>query len=797
MSFVVKKGAVCTKKGFPSSPVWICDKRLAFSYDESGIERLEYFLPTAKEGNRIMFKRGIFDSFRASIELEDGLRYSPEYENVRLFPYGFETDWRVRDSVYQFGVYAVDGNIVFTLLGGQPCTFRLTFFENTQYIPAYDGDLDSRDYGLERVWKEWTQKENALYGGFVETKTHSAQELSVEESAINVSLFERVTSTCQELRIGIGSDSTCRFQKTKINYRQEILLSHIDSSRIAVVFCADNEDIFAKTESFCLSIKEELERQKQRYEAIVRKLPKIKTPYKSLNDFCAIAPIYHESLKGDMCGIVRAKTTHYWTWGWDSMITNKPTILCWQDSKHIKGMLEYFQRTSDHEKGVAHWFRFDNSVKQYMAIPAQGFYSTLLADYISYTQDEEALREFYPFAREIFYRILNTESKVKGLFIGVSMFPDFPECVHETGRDISLFNNTVAYNAMRNMETLAYMYGDIQTAREAKRITEDTETNFFQTFFDKEKGYFVFSVDADTLQQRKCYSICGYLWDGNYHDDLLGIQAKKCIDFILKNGLSKLAFRNYAIFGDTYDADANQLHVTWGVVEEIILRMAKYNQEHKPIDQWIKKVGAWTEKLTCPEGESYEFETDKPIFDRWNCEPGTWQAYTARKWYEETLGIICGITLDYGSISFTNPYAPFFSVENIKIQGKTISVKTDGRGEAIAWLNVNGEYIYGTQKVPFDKLADGKLNRITIGLGDAQNKRLTCAYNVMIKNYRYNKGQICFTASSYGTKRFYIDGVKEFFLNGIRQELKMCTSISQSYVCVNFEQGKVYEIELR
>ncbi len=795
MKTTIKNGAVCTKKGFPVSPFWICDKRLAFSYDESGINRVEYFLSTAKDSNRIVFKRGIFDCFRISIA-KKGKRYSPEYQNVHIHPYGMEADWFVEGAFYAVGVYAVDGNMVFTLDGEEDCDFRLTFFENTQLIPAFNGDLESRDYDLNRKWKAWEVNGNALYGGFEETKKEEVQQkLDVEESVLNDALYERVSSVKQELRLGIISPQGAVFSRSKLNVRREITVAHKKRSIIAVVFSADNEDIVEKTQAYVKQVEKSLVAQRERYKALVNRLPIVKTPYKGINDFCKIAPLYHESLKGDIAGAVRAKTTHYWYWGWDSMIANKGTLACWKDTETVKSMLYLYKESAHPEKGIGHWFRFDNSIKQYMALAAQGFYISLFGDYIDYTQDMDTLKEIYPFAKRIFERILSTESKVKGLFIGSSLFPDFPECLHETGRDLSLFNNTVAYNAVRQMEVLASLYGDTQTAQIAKETAKATEENLFPLFYDERQGYFVMSVDADTLEKRDCYSICGYFWDSRYHEDLLGKYADKCMRFVKEYGVGKLAFRSYPLFDSTYDSDANQLHTTWGAVEEVILRLAKYADESKIIEQWIKKVGLWTDNLTCPEGDSYEFETTEVVFDRWNSEPGTWQAYTIRKWYELAIGVVCGITIDIGGIEFSVPHCTY-SIGNIWVKDYELFIKTQGEGEHVSAIKLNGKLIQGTQKIPVDNLLKDKKNQITLMLGKKQELALVGAYNISINNYQHLDGKLSFIANSIGGKYLYFNGASKVCVNGKEVQVTPCTALAESCVYMYFEKEKNYLVEV-
>lgn len=95
MRYSIKNGAIYSKNGFPLPKQWFADGRLAFSYDKSGVEQIEYFIPTAKDGNRIIFKRNIFDCFRPSIQIGER-RYTPDYANLYIMPYGLECEFYSR-----------------------------------------------------------------------------------------------------------------------------------------------------------------------------------------------------------------------------------------------------------------------------------------------------------------------------------------------------------------------------------------------------------------------------------------------------------------------------------------------------------------------------------------------------------------------------------------------------------------------------------------------------------------------------------------------------------------------------
>lgn len=797
MRYSIKNGAIYSKNGFPLPKQWFADGRLAFSYDKIGVDQIEYFIPTAKDGNRIIFKRNIFDCFRPSIQIGDR-RYTPDYANLYIMPYGLECDFTAENETYKLGVYAVESNIVFSLSGGKPCDFRLTLFETTQFIPAYNGDLDSRDYGLKREWKSWNFAENAVYGGMSETEKEDKIALSSQhDSAVFSSLMQKAENVSHGLNFGVTASGKMLADKTKINARLECLLPHSGekTSYFAVVFAANDKDIKIETEKFINRVEDSVEKQKARYKSVCDKLPQIKTGIRAIDDFCKIAPLFHESTKADKNGIIRAKTSRYWSWGWDSMVSNDTTIACWQDGELIRGMLDYFEQTADEEKGWAHWFRPDNSIRQYATPAAQGIYISLLFDYYNTTGDKVEVEKHYAFAKKIFYKLLKIEKDGTGLFISPSLVPDYPECVRETGRDLSLFNNSVAYSALRGMEKLAAAMGDSETEERSRITANHTEENFFKTFYDDGKGFLAFSADADDLKKRDVYSICGYFWDSDFHDELLGKKVNSVIDFIVKNGVNKLAFINYVLWGKTYDGDANQLHATWGVVEEDILRIARYTGHNDLIDHWINKLTYWMDKLTCPEGESYEYETDDPGYDRWNCDAGSWQTYTIRKWYRMIVGIILGVSFDMGGVTLSAPVKEY-SIKNLEYLGKKWEIKTTGKGDEIEYIAINGKILRHTGKIPAD-LLNKPVNKAVVSLCGKKQSGILKADGVTITNYKEcENGDISFTAQGVASCGLFIKGKYDIFVDGGKVETEK-TDICDEYFRVVFDKDKTYRIEMK
>lgn len=764
MGFQLKCGYVYSKNGLPISSLRLADGRLSVAYDKQGVSRLDYFMPNREQFNTKLFQRGIFDSFRCFV-MKNGIRYSPNYRNVKVYPYGFSADWLVNEDKLKFSVYALNENLYFSLQDGEGYEFGLSFYTSTQFIPAFNGDFDSYEFDSKRTWKDWIEKNNCLCGGLNESKTN------------------------YDFQVGIVSNLPIRFDKKNVNNRWDAIAKASNQVYFAIIFEKKHTNFAQDLLDAQRNFYELLQKQELRYKRVVLNIPKLKTKEQTVDSFFALAPLYHESLKPrDVDGCVRAHTTRYWVWGWDTMIANTASFI-WNDAEYIAKMLTFFKNTAHPTKGIIHSCAYDNTAGSFAVTSSQGIYITLAELYWQYTGDKEFVENIYPFIKQIFEKIITEESQVNGLFIGTSLFPDFPKFLQETGCDISLFNNTVMYVALRAMETLAILVEDDISANKARLLHLNAQKNFYNYFYDKNKGYFVNSIDANTLKKRNAFNICGYFWDSDYHFDLLSSKLKDCTEFILEHGISKQGFKTIPIWDNAYDAEANQLHCTWPAVEEIILRTLQEDKSLEKIQIWMNQIKEWTKKLTCPEGVSYLYDTDELELDRWNCESGIWQAYSARKRYEEILSIVCGISIDFGGITFASPQTTF-ELRNLLVLDYSIEIYTQGAGKEIDCIEVNGKSLSNTKKIPLDLFDKTLTNRIIVKLGTSKISGLIRAVNIKIFDYFENENRILFKGESLGTKVLHFHQVKEVLVDG------KSFVIDENTLTLYFEKNKIYNFEL-
>jgi hypothetical protein len=344
-------------------------------------------------------------------------------------------------------------------------------------------------------------------------------------------------------------------------------------------------------------------------------------------------------------------------------------------------MLQFIEETSSTEFGLAHAYNTDNSPASPMASAAQGMYICLLHHYFFMTGDEDTLLRHYPYAKTVLERMMEAVIGEIGLMKGTSLYPDFPQAMMETGNDLSLYNNSLAYCSLRAMEFLAEHCGDEKTAKMLCKHNAKVRKSINEIFFDEKLGAYVNSVDADTLERRPCVNIGALMWENDFLGEIVCEKDDIYLKFIEEHCIGEAYFRAIPNWDTSFDGDANQLHCTWPVVEENVMRLLHRSGKTELLKKWANWVEYWINKLIVPEGISYMIETDKPESDSWNCEPGTWQAYTMRQWYQDILHSYLGISFDHDGITISPPFGcGFFSLKNLHYMGGVINIECGGSG---------------------------------------------------------------------------------------------------------------------
>jgi hypothetical protein len=413
----------------------------------------------------------------------------------------------------------------------------------------------------------------------------------------------------------------------------------------------------------------------------------------------------------DIPGGMRAAVGHYWIWGWDTMV--------YSDSDQINGRaafvrqaLDFYRRTADPKLGVGHQFSESLRILIPQALAAQGLYLNMLYQHIVYTDDREALQEFYPFARTLFQRTL-VQGKSHGLFKGSALWPDHPRFAGQhapkgqvSDRDLSIFNNGIFYQSARAMEQLAGMMGDAHTAAAARDAWLPLEEAFRAHFWDKARNYWMDSLETDTLTPRDSYPSHAVLWINSFGRELVQGREEACAAFLAANHVCAGGIRPYPLWDKAFNGDGNQLGQWYPTCpDHFFLKTMAATGRQDMLRRWLDWVGRFWRQYTVPEGMTLEAENDGP--HRPDC-PGGKQPFTIRSWHMALITGILGMDIDHGGFTVGPGLDEPVRISGLRFQGKTVSIGTRGAGTRLRGMTVNRRTISGTCKVPADCCADAE-----------------------------------------------------------------------------------------
>lgn len=676
VQYQIRDGQIISEHGMPYGVRYFADNRISFSVYDNEIGDINYF-SSSTNGNPLVFQRALWGGLRFYI-VDDGKRTLLEIGECTILPYGCTGKFIYPESDIEFCLFAASDSIILRLLPSlvlEKCKIAVEFYDIYAFRPQPDGD--PRYKGIRRVWEPWSGMQDMLCGGFHETSG-------------------TVGIVCSSNRAGSYTVSKAN-GKHRLEYS---LISDEAPFIFALAFDRDVRGAMRRCKSSIENNKELLHAQKRRYEAVNRRKPVLHSDDRYLDQFFALAPLYHESLKvWDHPGAMRANTVHYWTWGWDTLCNNSADVY-WGDADYLKDMLDFFM---DHSKdrGIAHAYNRDMSFAEAAPPPAQGFYIILLYNYYCNGGD---VKPYYAFARRIFDTIRDCEYEETGLCKGTSLYPDFRGLIRENGNDISTFNNTVCYCAVRSMERLAIGITDAETANIAAQFAKRTRENFQPWLFDRQTGFIDGSVDYQTGKGRKLFGNNSVKWENDFCGELMRGITAPCIRFYKNDLIAEAGLRPVQLSDPAYDADANQLSCWWPVMSECFVRLANMENHPELIKIWTTWIAYWSKRLTCPEGISCYNETKTPPFDNWNALCGTWQAYSIRGWYEGILHSYVGVDFNETGPAFYPYSGPEVSVMGLHYGGRTYDIHMKGSGPVIVYYMVNGEKVPGEIKIPEEML---------------------------------------------------------------------------------------------
>jgi hypothetical protein len=253
------------------------------------------------------------------------------------------------------------------------------------------------------------------------------------------------------------------------------------------------------------------------------------------------------------------------------------------------------------------------------------------------------------------------------------------------------------------------------------------------------------------------------------------------------------------VWDSAFDADANQLHSWWPVMGEYYMKLINENNRVDLINQWIGWVSYWTEKLTIPEGIPCYIDTSEPEHDRWDTLCGTWQAYSVRGWYQALLHGVVGVGMDAGGITFYPYEGEEMTLKGMHYLGNTFDIEMHGSGRYIESMEVDGQIIKGTNKLPADLI---NKKHILIKVKRVREN----PYAVYVKHasglefteYNYREGILTTKLKGAGTSRIKLVTSKELLVkqNGEEVGVQYNRNLKLATVEVKMLVEEIKELEV-
>ncbi len=688
MSYTVEKGKIVSNVGVPVLPRWFCDDLVTMEVDARGITKIEYFNRSTK-GSEKVFVDDLWGGMRFYIE-NNGRHNSQNVKECEIMPYGFSGKWHYGDLLFDYEQRIVNNSIIISLKSNEnvdkELKFSMEFYDNFRLRIRKDGD-NRYVNRIERNWKNWEFDGKNLV-------------CSYDEDG-------------KDTHIAISTDFKAEYIRRSIGNPKNILISkdclENKEYRFIIAFDETKNEAIKRAEDTIVNMDKYMAEQNARYENVMQKMPVLKGPYKLLNDFFVLAPLYHESCKVlSLQGAIRAKTEHYWVWGWDGM-SSSFAYSYWDDMDFVENALQMYKDTADKEKGIGHWFARDMSHIETSMISAQGFYVSLLYQYYLNGRD---ISPYYDFAKGIFDLLKSVEIGGTGLCKGCSLVPDFRDTILETGNDISAFNNSSAYCAIRAMEKLAEKMKDEETRIAARDFADRMKESYVKVLYNSERGYFAASADAETFEQREVFMAPEIKWDNQYCMDLVREHTKEILSFFENNLLCECGICFAPTWDISYDADANQMHSYWPAHTECFARLCNFENRKDLLEKVISWISCWTEILTCPEGIDCYDNVNIPHTDGWTSLQGAWQAYSMRAWYEMTVHSIVGIDFAENGLNIYPYEGEEMSLLNLHFAGKTFDIYVKGSGNEVENVILNSKALGNVTSINMNDFVEKNLIEI-------------------------------------------------------------------------------------
>ncbi|MCU0644661.1 MAG: hypothetical protein MUC94_10405 [bacterium] len=454
-------------------------------------------------------------------------------------------------------------------------------------------------------------------------------------------------------------------------------------------------------------VKKPFYRQSKRYRALAESAPQLNLPgYPATEEFFSQTPLIVESAKVQDAGMTRAcPGTYYWIWAWDNLVT-APAMLRWGDRAFVQRMANFINSHRDIDGAIpGRWTRQFEPMDS-RGIGAMDFlFSELVLSLFAETKDAMIIRSNYTALAHAFH-FLKSRCDENGLFPSFGMYPDLPYKMGRTENFYVAIDQGAWYCLCRNLEKMAFQIGDIPTANQAKVMASKIEKSFLPTFWDAERGFICDSFDPVKKNRLQSFPIFSLLFlESPFGSQLLKNQVEKAADFIELHLLGDNGMKMTPAWDRNHNSEPamSGWYPHWDLPAiKLLARAGKWSA----IQKWLNLVEECYVQLGyCPEFLSTKYQ--RP--ELWHHHGAAWNLNCAAGWYQALLHSIIGIAFDPGGITcHPAPLIPEASLKKLIFRNNSWEIQKSGQGDFISWLEIDGEKLAGSLKIPAKFYTDGE-----------------------------------------------------------------------------------------
>jgi len=656
-----------------------------------GITRINYY-GKQRFGDVVFFQSDALSAwsllFRPMICFDQLRRYVLEFHDTTIYPTGYVSHCRFEGISFRHEMWLDNEEMIFRLLLLSPAPDRPIEFQ------LINTDICTR---IDKATRQWERLDNEI-PLFKITDHYSDEAVAAEKAAGYLTLAQRGDPYVPQIQTVVTHLALVGTQPIKWMETPRIFRKYYASQTVAGA-----ETFFIL--GFGHQGQEELLTRLQTRKTLAGQgfaVPaasgaSVACGQPDVQSFLMNAGEILDSLKvKDLSGGIRAADSGYWIWGWDGMVY--ADAHGWlNQSGFIAQMLDFYRRTADSRKGIFHEMTIDGRPYLSMAFPAQCLYAVMLYWGYIFDGSKELLREYLPFAEELVRRAGENEVAGTGLIRGVALYPDHPEDLEQDGQDLSVFNNSIYYQALRVLEALCRELGAADRAEQYKNMAART-CGSFEKFYDPEQGYFCDSLSARDFSRRNHWPIYAILEVTPFARDLAGSHLDRIAEYTCREFSARQGCRILPLSDSRFMYDGNQLGMYMPATEHFFRSMHNYSDPVAARAKFYDDI-AWNwSKLTLPEALTCEYENHGLTPDN----PGRKQTFTVKSWVAGFYRLAVGISLSTTGIGF-EASADRIKLVDLILRGRRIAIENTGCGVVLA-IYLNGRKLASRQQIAFFEL---------------------------------------------------------------------------------------------